>query len=552
MSEKGDRVSFEGVPRARARLDAVEQTTGLFGPNVDRTLDRCQGCRGASPAVVLLALACVAASLVAVTEAVAAELGKPYRVIAQNAAPAQAQPAPATGTGGTVPSAGKPGPAAPGGAPAAAAAGSELDRIRAAAEAGNEAAQYTLGMRLWLGDGVGRDVNKAIIWLSRAAGQDYAFADSALGMIYDDGDGVPQDYARAAYHYHRAAEKGEPLAQYRLGILYTHGRGVPQDYAEAARWYKAAAAQGWADAQNNLGYFYEFGAGVPKDLQAALAWYEKAASGGNEEAKENLAHLKAQLAAANPASPAATATPPGRAGAAVEAARPSFGAAAQGGATAPQLSAPKPPAQPGTTAAAGAGEGAAAAPKDVATAPKDVAATAKEMIAALTSHPVGSGDLPPGFSATRAESVPLGVDANRPAGEVRVDLTHAAGPHWYGYRVYATGDEAQSAYNNYATDALLAAPAGFAVRSFTVRRFEMARLRTYQCLHGHDPRRAPEDHEVTCAYLAPDAPIIVLAGAAARYPDADHPPEAVWQRLSDLLAYAFGHWQQVRKDALAH
>lgn len=434
--------------------------------------------------------------------AVAGGPASPDRAIAQNAAPAPAQPAPS------------------GGAPPTAGAGSELARITAAAEAGNEVAQYTLGMRFWLGDGVSRDVNKAMIWLSRSAAADYFYADTALGMIYDDGDGVAQDYGQAAYHYRRAAEKKEPLAEYRLGLLYTHGRGVPQDYAEAARWYKAAAEQGWADAQNNLGYFYEFGAGVPQDPQAALAWYEKAAAGGNEEAKENLAHLKARLATANPA-----------------AAAPTPSAAGTTGAGGPQLSTPKPQPQAGAAvAAAGAGNEAAGA--------------GNAIVAALTAHPFGDGDLPQGFGAPRAEKVALGANAGPLLGEVHVDLAHAAGPHWFGYRVYAANAEAQSAYNNAATDALLAAPAGFAVRTFTIRRFEISRLLTFQCLHGHDPNRAPDIHEVTCMYLEPDAPLIVVAGAAARYQDAGHPPEEVWQRLSDLLTYARGHWQRVRKGAL--
>jgi TPR repeat protein len=453
--------------------------------------------------------------------AVAGGPASPDRAVAQNAAPAPGRPAPS------------------GGAPPTAATGSELARITAAAEAGNEVAQYTLGMRFWLGDGVSRDVNKALIWLSRSAAADYAYADTALGMIYDDGDGVTQDFGQAAYHYRRAAEKKEPLAEYRLGLLYTHGRGVQQDYAEAARWYKAAAEQGWADAQNNLGYFYEFGAGVLKDPQAALAWYEKAAAGGNEEAKENLAHLKARLATANPAAAAPTPSAPGTTGAEAAGGGAASGAAGQSaaGLGGPQLSTPKPqPLAPAVAAAAGAG--------------KEAAGAGNAIMTALTAHAVDDGDLPQGFGAPRAEKVPLGANAGPLLGEVRVELAHAAGPHWYGYRVYAANAEAKSAYNNAATDALLAAPAGFAVRTFTIRRFEVARLLTFQCLHGHDPNRAPESHEVTCMFLEPDAPLIVVAGAAARYQDAGHPPEEVWQRLSDLLAYARGHWQRVRKGVL--
>ncbi|HYB57041.1 MAG TPA: tetratricopeptide repeat protein [Alphaproteobacteria bacterium] len=176
------------------------------------------------------------------------------------------------------------------------------------AEHGDAAAQYALGMKLWLGRGMKRDTNAAIVWLTRSAAQDYPLAESALGVMYEDGDGVHQDFAKAAFYYARAAQSGEPLGQYRLGLLYLNGRGVARDTANAARWFRAAAEQGMAEAQNNLGYLYAMGMGVAKDPQAALAWYQKAAQAGNTEAKANLVSLQAQMAAAP--SPQAQRRPP--------------------------------------------------------------------------------------------------------------------------------------------------------------------------------------------------------------------------------------------------
>ncbi|MFI4986568.1 MAG: tetratricopeptide repeat protein, partial [Alphaproteobacteria bacterium] len=203
-----------------------------------------------------------------------------------------------------------PGCLAPAAAQAAPAAGptpaarwsldSDVEALTTAAKAGDAAAQYALGMKLWLGKDIAKDVNAAIVWLSRSAAQQYPLADTALGLMYDDGDGVHEDAGKAAFFFTRSATAGEALAQSRLALLYMHGRGVAQDMTNAAHWFRAAADQGLPDAQNNLGYLYAQGLGVAKDARLAAAWYEKAALGGNEAAKENLANLKAQPARQQP------------------------------------------------------------------------------------------------------------------------------------------------------------------------------------------------------------------------------------------------------------
>jgi TPR repeat protein len=51
-----------------------------------------------------------------------------------------------------------------------------------------------------------------------------------------------------------------------------------QDYTEAVRWYRLAAEQGHAQAQNNLGDLYRNGLGVPQDDMTAHMWFNLAAS----------------------------------------------------------------------------------------------------------------------------------------------------------------------------------------------------------------------------------------------------------------------------------
>jgi hypothetical protein len=122
-----------------------------------------------------------------------------------------------------------------------------------------------------------------------AAEQGDPAAQYILGLLYQNGQGVAQDYAATARWYRKAADQGHAPAQYKVGVLYEFGLGVAQDYAEAARWYRKAVDQGHADAQYNLGLLYKNGHGVPQDMTRARAWMQKAAAAGYENAKKWLA-----------------------------------------------------------------------------------------------------------------------------------------------------------------------------------------------------------------------------------------------------------------------
>ncbi len=125
-----------------------------------------------------------------------------------------------------------------------------------------------------------------------------------LGIRFENGDGVPKDLVRAVYWYRKAAEQGNPTAQYNLGLMYEEGQGVPKNLSEAVAWFQKAAAAGdatqrlrWegkrgiAAAQNRLGGLYERGEGVSIDIAVAKRFYRDAAERGLTEARENLDRL---------------------------------------------------------------------------------------------------------------------------------------------------------------------------------------------------------------------------------------------------------------------
>jgi TPR repeat protein len=213
-----------------------------------------------------------------------------------------------------------------------------LKTLTAAAQKGNQPAQFVLGLMYENGDGVDQSYDQAAQWYRKAAEQQGtgalqaqnrqealhsletvqkknsqgippdprqaaqwyrkkaeqgdADAQCLLGALYDDGQGgAPQDYSEAEQWFRKAAQQGHAGAQCNLGAFYEHGRGVDQDGGQAAQWYRKAAEQGLASAQNNLGLLYENGQGVPKDNEQATQWFRKAAEQEYAPARYNLTRL---------------------------------------------------------------------------------------------------------------------------------------------------------------------------------------------------------------------------------------------------------------------
>ena len=87
--------------------------------------------------------------------------------------------------------------------------------------------------------------------LTQMATAGNARAQFYLGVRHCLGQGVPQDYRQAVNWYQKAAEQGYAPAQFNLGFMYDNGRGVPQDYVLAYALFNLAATNGYKDAAHN-------------------------------------------------------------------------------------------------------------------------------------------------------------------------------------------------------------------------------------------------------------------------------------------------------------
>ena len=168
---------------------------------------------------------------------------------------------------------------------------------RKSAEQGNAEAQYSLGSMYENGEGVSKDLDKAVEWYRKSAEQGYADAQYNLGKIYEDCSGVFLDYGKAVLWYQKAAEQGHVCAQCNLGKLYYYKFKCDDKvkcYAEAAGWFRKAAEQGDVTAQCQLAYMYFLGEGVSQDYVKAVEWYRKAAEQGTSEAQYRLGEMYEQ------------------------------------------------------------------------------------------------------------------------------------------------------------------------------------------------------------------------------------------------------------------
>ena len=154
-----------------------------------------------------------------------------------------------------------------------------------AANSGITVAKYKLGKMFLSGDGVEKDIVKAVEWLKQAAAEENEFAEYALGRLYLKGAEVEKDAVVAEEYLLKAAKHGNKYAEYVLGKEYLRGENFPKDVQKAIDYLKRAAEKGFDFAEYELGKIYLFGDGIPKDTETALEYLNSAAAKGNKYAQ---------------------------------------------------------------------------------------------------------------------------------------------------------------------------------------------------------------------------------------------------------------------------
>jgi len=193
---------------------------------------------------------------------------------------------------------------------------------------GDAGAQFGWGMCYATGEGVEKDIAKALEWVEKAAAQGHRQAQESLqqykekgtffsepkieashyreaaeqgdaqacymlSMCYSRGiGGVEKNVEKGIEWLTKAADQGHAQAQWLLGVRYQNAEGVDRDFVKAVTLFKQSADQNFAEAQFMLGVAYQYGVGVKKDVALATEWFEKAAAQDNEDAREKLDELQ--------------------------------------------------------------------------------------------------------------------------------------------------------------------------------------------------------------------------------------------------------------------
>ena len=161
--------------------------------------------------------------------------------------------------------------------------------------------QYNLACQLENGRDMAQDPVEAAKLYHGAAKYGHIDAMYRLAHIYHNGQGVIKDLDKAIYWHHKAAKAGHELAkrtfkdrQYDIAYQFETGRGIMQDLVGAAKLYRGAAKEGHQDAMYRLANMYNIGQGIAQDSDVAIHLYTKAKRSGHKLSKHTLNKIRGE------------------------------------------------------------------------------------------------------------------------------------------------------------------------------------------------------------------------------------------------------------------
>ena len=104
---------------------------------------------------------------------------------------------------------------------------------------------YVLALRRLAGQPSAEDLEKGLEGMKKASVLGSVGAQFSLGGRYELGNGVPREMDRARRYFRLCAAKGTDACQYRLGKLMLSTPALPErDFVQALAWLQLAADQG--------------------------------------------------------------------------------------------------------------------------------------------------------------------------------------------------------------------------------------------------------------------------------------------------------------------
>lgn len=168
-----------------------------------------------------------------------------------------------------------------------------------AAEKGYLKSQIDLGLIYLDADSPVADIDKALEWITLTAKKGDAFSQYVIGHYFYSGDYLPLDEVKGYHWLLESASNGCERAMVELGMIYKERASElleQEDFTESNKknsydnamlsfkWLKEAADLGEEEAMFYVGVYYYSGFGVEKDLDNALYYLNLAIDNGNDAA----------------------------------------------------------------------------------------------------------------------------------------------------------------------------------------------------------------------------------------------------------------------------
>ena len=148
----------------------------------------------------------------------------------------------------------------------------ELAQLRSV-DAGDAEAHYALGLMYDFGShGLLRNPRRAVSLWEKGAKLGSVEAHHNLGCAYYHGDGIEKDMEKALYHYQVAAIGGHYRARHNLGCD-EHEEG---NMDRSLKQWMISAKMGWEDSLKNIQRMYAEGDATKDDYAQALLGYQDA------------------------------------------------------------------------------------------------------------------------------------------------------------------------------------------------------------------------------------------------------------------------------------
>jgi hypothetical protein len=141
---------------------------------------------------------------------------------------------------------------------------------------------------LRMGQGVEKDLPKALGMLEAAAARKHPEALRMLGEMHREGLGVPKDLGRAFALFAEAETLGDRDALFFRGYMTIQGEGTEKDVGAGVAFVRSAAEAGHARARFLMGQIRLGGIGVPADGIDGMRWFARAVLSGDAEAASTL------------------------------------------------------------------------------------------------------------------------------------------------------------------------------------------------------------------------------------------------------------------------